>query len=180
MPNVLIKAPADIRQMLADVKAANHPRLDQASVALAFQDGKPFIKDRINLGKVSKFSKSNQLWQADGHKFDFFICVCTDVWYGLLNQHQRLAMIDLHLTRCQPEFEPEVVLVNGKKEKIKDELGRTKYSNTMKCDEEGQVIWKVVPLDALVFADNIKRYGLWYEDLLNLKSAIEVHQEEFV
>jgi hypothetical protein len=52
-------------------------------------------------------------------------------------------------------------------------LGRIQYSNEPKYDTEGNIKWKVEPLDLEVFAKNVSRYGLWQDDLIMFKEAIE-------
>ena len=54
-----------------------------------------------------------------------------------------------------------------------DELGMIQYSNEPKYDAEGNIKWKVEPLDLEVFAKNVSRYGLWQDDLIMFKEAIE-------
>ncbi len=76
------------------------------------------------------------------------------------------------MTRMEAEFLPEVVVENGKKKVQKDEFGRVQYSNELKIDDDGNPKWKVSPLDLLVFTQNVSRYGLWCEELLELNDAI--------
>lgn len=175
MPIQHTKASPSLRQLLESIQEKNHPHLEQALIAFEFVDSKPFIKDRINLGKVTKFSPAAKMWFPDNAKYDFCISACTDVWFGLLNEKQREAWIDLQLGRCQVEYEPNTVVVNGKKQTVRDEFGRVEYTQDIKTDDEGLPVWKVLPLDIGVIAENVKRYGLWYSDLLELKQAIESH-----
>lgn len=178
MPVTHVRAAADIRQKLTDIKVANHPHLEQALIALEFVDSKPFIKDKVNLGKVSRFSKATQLWFSQDAQYNFLISVCADVWYGILKETQREALLDLHLTRCGVAYEPETVVINGKKTTVKDEFGRVEYTDQIKTDDEGRPVWKLSPLDIGVITSNIRRYGLWYDDLLELKDAIKLSEAE--
>lgn len=166
-------APPDVVDMLAEIQAAHHPTLQEAVFAVEFVDAKPFVKDRLNLGKSSKFSKAAKVWHPQNKKYDFCISLCADVWHGLLKPQQRAANLDLRLSQCQVDFEPQVVEVNGKKEKIKDEWGRVTYTDVLKRDDEGRPIWKVEPLDIRIITANIRRFGLWYEDLATLKEVVE-------
>ena len=70
------------------------------------------------------------------------------------------------------EYIPEIIEENGKKKKVMDEFGRVQYSQVPKTDKEGKVKWKIDSLDLEVFAKNVRKYGLWQEDLLTLKEAI--------
>lgn len=166
------KAPAKIADMMESVKELHHtPRIAPASIALALNDSKPFIKNRFNWGSVRKFSDFNKLWQS--HRFDFSITLCMDVWEGFLNDHQRHALLDLHLTRCEPVYEPETVIENGKKVVIKDDFGRVKFTDIMKTDSNGAVKWQVLPVDLIIFTQNVQRYGLWCNDLIDLGGAMK-------
>lgn len=177
MPVSHVKATPQVCQLMGEIKEKHHPHLEQALIALSFVDSKPFVKDRINLGRVGRFSPAVKLWFPNDAKYDFHITVCADVWFGLLNDQQRESYLDLVLTRCKVEYEANTVLINGKKQVVKDDFGRIEYTNQVKTDDEGQPVWKVVPLDLAVITENLKRYGIWYDDLLELKKAIESHEQ---
>lgn len=162
-----------VYELLENVKEKNHPHLAAAKIAVEFVDSKPFIKDRLNLGKVSKFSKAAKIWHPPNKRYDFCISICADVWMDLLQVAQREPYLDLKLCQCQVEYEPEVVEENGKKQVVKDEYGRVSYTDEVKVDADGEPMWKVVPVGIPVFVENVKRYGLWYEDFVELKQAIE-------
>jgi len=165
------KAPSEVLDLLNIVVGKHHSkRLAGASVACCFDDSKPFLRNKLNLGKVTKFSPLARLWQGQQH--DFCLSIPMDLWHSILKGSQREAYLDLQLTRCTVEYMPEEVEENGKKKKIKDEWGRVQYTQEVKTDDEGNPKWKVVPLDLEVFADNVRRYGLWCDDLLELKDAI--------
>lgn len=165
------KCADDVVKILTKIKDKHHPHLTKATFGVAFNESKPFIKDRFNWGKISKFSDFNQIWQAP-QKFDFSIVICSEVWVNILNDHQREALLDLHLCRCEVEYEPEIIIEGKKKIKVKDDLGRTKYTTTMKLDDNGNPKWRVAPLDLDVLSKNVKHYGLWLQEFLDLKSVI--------
>lgn len=170
------KAPANVYDLLQEIKEKHHhPRLEQAKIAVAFNDAKSYIGDRINLGKVSKFSSFNKMWM--GEQYDFSIILCSDVWHSILNPMQREALLDLHLTCCQVEYIPETVVEGTKKNVVKDEHGLTKYTNEMKLDDDGNPKWKRIPLDLYVFCDNVSRYGLWCQPLTELWGVMVNKQE---
>src|SRR5581483_11681680 len=101
--------------------------------------------------------------------------LCADAWLSVLDSYQREALIDLHLTRCQLEYVPMIVIdeETGEKKVLKDEFGRIQYSDVIKTDEDGNPKWFVAPLDILVFQENVKRFGCWLADLQELKTVIE-------
>lgn len=165
------KASPDIQELMQTVKEKNHkPRLENASIVVCFEDSKPFPRNKLNLGKVLKFNEFHKLWQ--GHRYDFCIVLCSDVWYSLLVDSGREALLDLQLGRCEVEYIPETVEENGKKKVIKDEWGRIQYTEQIKVNDVGDPAWRVVPLDPPVFTRNVRKYGLWFDDLVDLQHAI--------
>lgn len=167
----LTKASAEITQLLALVKSKHHsPRLDECHIAVCLEDSKAFVKNKLNLGKMSKFSPAAQLWQKE--KFDFCLIIPVDLWVNVLQGETREAYLDLMLTRLDMEYLPETVEENGKKQKVTDEFGRIQYSKIGKTDKDGNIKWKIEPLDLEVFAKNVSRYGLWQEDLFKLHEAM--------
>lgn len=155
----------------------HHPRLEMAEFAICFVDTKPFVRGRFNWGKVQKFSPLARLWHADNKKRDFLVILCADAWHSVLNIAQREALLDLHLTRCDVEYVPQTVEENGKKQVVKDEFGRVQMSDEVKYDDDGVPKWKVQPLDLHVFTENVTRYGIWCEDLLSFKDAVEAVED---
>jgi hypothetical protein len=159
----------DILQLIRKIQNKHHSsRLANASIAAVFEDSKPFVKNKINLGKVCKFTPFAKLWQTQKH--DFCVVIPSELWVSVLNDEGREAYLDLQLTRCEVEYEPEL---DDDKKKVKDDWGRVKYTDKMKTDDEGTPKWKVVPLDLEVFTKNVRRYGPWLEELLELNKAID-------
>mgnify|MGYP003475862963 CR=1 FL=1 len=116
------KCSADILTLVRHLQEKDHaPRLTNAKIGMVFDDSKPFIKNKINLGKVATFSPFNRLWQDDQH--DFCLVVPSSLWVEVLNEEQRKAYLDLKLTQCSVEYEPETVEENGKTIKIVDDWG---------------------------------------------------------
>lgn len=167
----------EVVAILSDVIQLHHqPRLADARIAICFDDSKPFLRNKLNLGKVTKFSPLARLWQ--GSQYDFCLSIPMDLWHSVLKGSQRAAYLDLQLTRCTVEYKPEEIEENGKKKKVKDEWGRVQYTQEVKTDDEGNPKWKVVPLDLEVFADNVRRYGLWMDSLEELASVcLDKHYE---
>jgi hypothetical protein len=156
------KAPQDVQDLCSQVVQKSHSHLEQASFVVVFTDSKPYTRDRLNFGKVSKFSDFNKLFQST--KYDYCINICADVWRDIISPQDHMKLMDLLLSCCTPEYEPETVEENGKKKTLKDEWGRVKYTNQIKYTEEGVPKWLVTPLDIVAFVDNAHRYGLWFEE----------------
>ncbi len=161
----------DVFELLEKVKEKHHnPRLQEASIAVAFQDSKPFVRGRFNWGKTTKFSPSVKVWQDT--KYDFLITLCGDSWDSILVGDQREALLDLHLECCQVEYVPEMKNENGKSKPAKDKWGRIIYTEEIKIDDNGDPKWKIEPLDLHIFQLNVGRYGCWCQDLLDFQSAL--------
>lgn len=164
----------DVVNFLNMVKEKHHsPRLGEATIAVCFDDSKPFKKGKFNWGKATKFSPIAKLFQHRDQKYDFLVVLPVDSWHEVLTGEQREALIDLHLSRFQPEYLPNFIEENGKKKPVKDKWGRIEYSKEVKCDEEGNTIWKVEPIDIFVISDNVRRYGPWCEELKMVREAIQ-------
>ena len=101
------KAPSEVVELVNQIKTRHHPRLATALVAVSFDDSKPFLRNKLNLGKVSKFSPLARLWQGQQH--DFCLSIPMDLWHSILKGSQREAYLDLQLTRCTVEYKPEEV-----------------------------------------------------------------------
>ncbi len=168
--SLIWKSPADVLELLETLKLEHHPELELAKFTVAFDESKPFNKDRFNWGNVYKFSQFNKLWQVE--KFDFCILLCSEIWYSILSKDQQTAWIDLHLTRCGVEYIPETVMEGKKKKVVKDDWGRIKYTTEMKLDDDGRPKWVINPLDLPVFCKNASRYGLWCPALSDLQTVI--------
>ena len=167
----LYKAPDEVQALLSSLKAANHnPRLLEASVVVIFDDSKPFKKDRLNWGKVLKFSPLARLFNTD--HYDFAIQLPAMLFNDVLNYEQRKALLDLRLECCQVDYIPETKVEGNKKVVVTDEWGRTVYTEEMKRDENGVPCWKSVPLDLVTITANVRRFGCWCEDLVGLKEVM--------
>jgi len=166
------KADNEVMALANHIKERFHlPRLFEASIAVAFNDAKPFIRNKFNWGKTQKFTNHAKLWHQ--HTFDFVITLSADAWLEVLSGIQREALLDLHLARCQVDYEPVVVEENGAKKAAKDQWGRVQYTDIMKLDEEGHPKWKLEPLDIYVLQDNVSRFGCWCEDLADFRQIIK-------
>lgn len=167
--------PADesVFSLVEKVKKLWHlPRLAEANIAVSMADTKPFVNERFNWGKTTKFSNSAKVWHPENKRYDFLITLSINAWDILITE-QKEALIDLHLNCMQIEYEIEMVEKDGKKKPAKDKWGRKVYTETPKMDEDGNYKWKVFKLDLPVIQYNIARYGCWCQDLIDLNSAIK-------
>ena len=166
--------PADssVTGLLEQVRNQAHlPRLADVKVDVTLTDGPPFVKDRINLGKVTKVPECYRMRQKE--PADFEITISGGVWGEMfVADKQRRALLDLHLTRIQPVFTPEIVVENKKRVIVKDEFGRVQYSQDVKLDKNGEPIWRIDPIDIKTIMQNIRRYGFWFDDLQECRSVV--------
>lgn len=162
-------APETVNKMLDSVFDKHHAdRLGNLSIRLMFDESKPFTKNKMNLGKLLKVRDIDKPHMT--RKIDYYVVTSSDLWHSVLNDHQREAFIDLHLSRLHPEYLPVTVIENKKKKVVKDEWGRIEYTTDLKLDAEGDPIWRVAPVDIYVCAINAEKFGLWLdgmEDFVN-------------
>jgi len=115
------KVPTDVNNVVQQVKALHHPHLEDAVIAVAFDDSKPFKNERLNWGKTQRFSDLNKLFQAP-QALDFCIILSSDVWHDVLDADQKEALVDLHLTRCQLNMCLKQLLRMARKKQLKMNL----------------------------------------------------------
>lgn len=170
-------APDSVNLLLDKVFQKHHAdRLGDLKVSVSFDDSKPFVKNKMNLGKLVKVRDLDKLHMRD--PLDFYIVACSDLWHSVLNDHQREAYIDLQLTRLAPEYQPVTVVENKKKKVVKDQWGRVEYTTDLKLDANGDPIWRVAPIDLYVCAKNAVKYGLWLEAMEEFDAACRQGKSE--
>lgn len=171
--SIVTKAPQQVWDLLGKI-LPNHERLKEASVGVCVTDAKPFKAGKVNLGKAMKFSDFAKTWQSP--KYDFCLVLCADLYYQILNDSEREALLDLLLTCCDVEYEPLTQTVNGKEVKVVDDWGRTQYSDQIKIDDEGNPKWKLNSLDLVVFVKNATRYNLWLKRVMDGLDSLQVNK----
>jgi hypothetical protein len=165
-------APTEITERLQEVKDRYHSQLESVSIVIELSDAKPFKVNRLNLGSLRKFSTANKIWQKGD--FDFCITIVGEVWQEILQGDQRDALIDLHLTRIEPVCEPQVIVENKKRIICKDDFGRIILTEQQKLDKNGEPKWRILPIDLGVLAQNVRRYGYWFDDLIEFRKIGEI------
>ena len=163
-------APLEVFQKLQEVKDKSHPQLESISVVVELSDAQPFKNNRLNLGSMRRFSAANKIWQKGD--FDFCITLVGEVWGQILKGTQCDAILDLHLTRIEPVCEPQVIVENKKRITVKDDFGRIVLTDEQKLDKNGNPRWRIVPIDLGVLAQNVRRYGFWFEDLVEFQTVV--------
>ena len=164
------QAPEDIKQQVNELKAEHHPHLAAASLWVLCSDGKAVKDNQIIPTQSKKCTKTEKL--SSGH--DFKIIIMAEVWDKLTDKQRQIAL-DEALCRCGVQRVPQTVEVNGKKEELKDEFGRTIFTEELAYDKLGQPKWKINPPDAGLYFALLARHGQYSEAAENVHRAIE-HQ----
>jgi hypothetical protein len=161
------QAPDDIRRQIETLKDEFYPHLANASIWVLCSDGKAVRNNRVLVTTTSRCTKTEKL--SSGH--DFKITILVESW-SLLPDSARTIALDEALARCGVKYVPAKVEINGKKEIVKDEWGRTIYTDEIDYDKEGQPRWKVNPPDAGVYFTLLMRRGEYNEDVENVLRAL--------
>lgn len=162
MPSIW-PAPEGIRKQLREIKQDHHAHLALASIWALCSDGAGVRDNRIIVTQTKKCTKTEKL--SSGH--DFKIVVMMESW-SKLTDSQRHVALDEALCRCGVKYVPQSMEINGKKEIVKDDMGRTIYTEEMEYDQEGNPKWKINPPDADLFLTLLHRHGQYNEQAENV------------
>jgi len=170
------KSPDVVQELARKLKETHHsPRLDEASVAVCFEDSKPFKKDRFNWGKVKRFPSLGKAFPGEHHDF---VIIVPYSGYEMMTSEQKMAWLDLLLEMCQVEYVPETVVENKKKKDVIDEFGRKVYTNEIKRDKEGSPKWKILTFGVDIITANVLRFGLWFDEFVELGDAVNLNVDK--
>lgn len=161
------EAPADIRKALQAIKKEHHPHLAAASLWALCADGKAIRNNQLVVTQSKRSTKTEKL--ANGH--DFKIIVMMEGWSQLPDAAQQVTL-DEALCRCGVKYVPQMVEVNGRKEVVKDDLGRIVYTDQIDYDKEGQPRWKINPPDAGLYYAMLQRHRKHSEEAENVALAL--------
>ncbi len=162
------EAPIEIRNRLNEAKNAEHPHLTQASLWVLCSDSKAIRDNRVIATQTRKCTKTEKL--SSGH--DFKVIIMMETWANLTDTQREIAL-DEALCRCGVRFLPETIEINGKKEILKDDLGRIIYTDEIAYDKEGIPKWKINHPDAGLFFPLLARHRQYSEDAENVVRALE-------
>jgi hypothetical protein len=160
-------APKEIQKLINEIKDEHHDRLGSASVWALCADSKPIRNNQLVVTMTKKCSKTEKL--STGH--DFKIIVLMEAWANLPDAARRLA-VDEALSRCGVRYVPQTIEINGKKEVVKDDLGRTIFTDEIDVDKEGEPKWKINPPDAALYFPLLQRHGKYSEEAENTARAM--------
>jgi hypothetical protein len=162
------EAPEDIRNLVGLLKEQYHQHLALAKIWVLVSDAKHIVDNQLVVTTSARCTKTEKLRTGN----DFKIVVIADGWH-LMTDHQRRVAVDEALCRCGVHYIPMVQKVNKKDEIIKDEIGRTIFTDTIATDDEGQPKWKVNKLDAGAYYQLLQRHGRYSEGIENIISALD-------
>lgn len=158
------EAPADVAALVRKVKQRYHEkRLALASMWVLISDGKPIRDNRLVVTITRKCTKEEKI--SSGH--DFKIIVIAAAW-EILTDDQRVQAVDEALCRCGVKYIPQMLEINGKKEPVKDDLGRVIFTDQIVYDNGGNPKWKINQPDASIYFDLVRRYGEYSEEARNV------------
>jgi len=161
------EAPQEIRRTAEQIKDEHHPHLATAGLWVLCSDGKAIRNNQLIVTQSKKCTKTEKL--STGR--DFKIIVLTEAWSILPDAARKIAL-DEALCRCGVRYVPQTVEVNGRKEVVKDELGRTIYTDEIEYDKEGVPKWRIHPPDAGLYYAMLGRHGQYSEEAENAARAL--------
>ena len=161
------EAPQEIRIAAETIKDEFHPHLSNASLWVLCSDGKALRNNQLVVTQSKKCTKTEKL--STGR--DFKIIVMAEAWSLLPDSARRIAL-DEALCRCGVKYVPQTVEVNGRKEVVKDDLGRIIYTDQIEFDRDGVPKWRINPPDAGLYYALLQRHGQYCEEAENAGRAL--------
>lgn len=155
----LWEAPNEIKETVKGIKEQYHEHLSLARIWVLATDANHVRDNHIIVTKTAKCTRTEKLSTNN----DFKITIYMEAWSHLTDT-QRDVAIDEALCRCGVKYLPQTVEMNGKKQVVKDDLGRTIYTDDIAYEEDGTPKWKMIQPDATLFYDLISRHGGKYNE----------------
>jgi len=148
-------AGTEIKMMIEKMKQENHPHLAEARIAALLTDKRKISGNKIVLGTAKKVSAEDKVLSD----FDFKIILSGEDW-AQLTEKEKFALIDHELSHLDVARVPQTETVGGRKKPVKDEFGRTIYTDEIKYDDDGKPKWKLRSHDFENFFHIAERYGI--------------------
>lgn len=161
------EANEDIKRKLREIKKEFHPHLSLASIWLLCSDGNAIRDNHVIATTTQKCTRTEKL--SSSH--DFKITIMMETWAHLTDKGREIAL-DEALCRCGVKYVPQKMEINGRKEVVKDELGRIVYTDEIEYDKENNPKWKVNRPDAGLYFDLLMRRGTYSEEADNAMRAL--------
>ncbi|MBI1368295.1 MAG: hypothetical protein GC162_06540 [Planctomycetes bacterium] len=161
------QAPEEIRRQVNELKEEHHVHLAMAGVWVLCSDGKSVRDNHIVVTQTKKCTQTEKLSTGN----DFKIVIMMEAWATMPDAAREIAL-DEALCRCGVRYVPQTMEINGKKEVVKDELGRVVYTGEIDYDKEGNPRWKVNPPDAGLYYKLLQRRGKYNEEADNVTRAL--------
>ena len=162
------EANEDIKRLLRDIKNEHHPHLSTASIWVLCSDGKAIRDNHVIATTTQKCTNTERL--SSNH--DFKITIMMETWAHLTDKGREIAL-DEALCRCGVKYVQQKMDINGRKEVVKDELGRIVYSDEIEYDKEGIPKWKINKPNAGLYFDLLMRRGAYSEEAENAVRALD-------
>lgn len=165
MPSIW-EATHDIKKSLLAIRDQHHPHLIAASFWLLVTDAGHLSGNRVRYWRSAVTSKEERL----ATQMDFKVTLYAGSWSEATDR-QREIILDEALSGCGVKYVPQTVEVNGRKEVVKDDLGRIVYTDQIDYDLEGRPKWCRMAHDAAIFFGMVRRHGDYCDELENLQRA---------
>lgn len=162
------EANEDIKRKLREIKKEFHPHLTLASIWVLCSDGNAIRDNHVIATKTQKCTRTEKL--SSGH--DFKITIMMETWAHLTDKAREIAL-DEALCRCGVRYVPLKMEINGRKEIVKDEVGRTVFTSEIQYDRENNPKWKINQPDAALYFDLLMRRGTYSEEADNTSRALQ-------
>ncbi len=156
----------DIVDMVKNIKLVSHPHLVNANIWVLMSDSKGIRDNKIIYTKVSKTTKTEKYKTNN----DFKIIIIGDSWTSATEVQRKIAL-DEALCHCGVKRVAMTMEVNGKKEVVKDDIGRTIYTEEIDTDSEGNPRWKTNSFDASLYYAMLQRHSNYSEEVSNVLAA---------
>ena len=160
--------------LMRELIAAHHQILAEAKIIIYCSDKNKIKSNNIIIAEASRASAKMKA----SVNADFTVTIYAGPWSDLTAE-QKKACMDHELMHCGVHYEPVKEVVGRSRtgtprmKVVKDEHGRTQYTNEVKRTEDGIPKWKLIDHDLEDFYDIVHRYGLWNENLRSFKQAMD-------
>lgn len=164
-----------VLDLMNELKAKYHsPELDEANIAVVFDDAEKLkyvnpdmgLVDYGSLKQVSPKAKPTTQNETYPDGLDFIIYINALAWSDLTPNQQR-AKMDEWLASAGVKYVPERAELKAKPGQeakpgpiIKDEKGRTVYTDEIQRDDQGRPIFKTIKPDIIIYMDALRRNGI--------------------
>lgn len=166
-----------VYQKLTNLISRCHQHLAEAKIVLYACDKNKLNGEKVTIAEASKASSKMKA----STNADFTITIYMGLW-STLTDTQKEACLDHELMHCGVHYVPVTEQIGttrrgrAKTRIVKDEFGRTQYTNEIKRDENGVPKWRLITHDLEEFRDIVARHGVWDDSIQAFKDVLDIQQ----